>query len=169
MKNKEEWRDVTNYEGLYQVSNLGRVKSFPRPGNYGRNGIKISHNDKGYCWFCSSKNGKQKYLKIHRLVAMAFISNPNNYPQINQKIGINDDNQVENLEWCTHSQNIKHAFDTGLMRPKKGYLNGMAKITKEQVDLIRKLNFPQRKIANIVGLSQSTVGLVKRGLRWNNL
>lgn len=103
----EQWRDIPGYEGLYQVSSLGRVKSNKR--------IKSLRTDKrGYLtvWLC--KDSVQKNYKAHRLVALAFIPNPENKKTVNHIDGDKQNNCVENLEWATHSENIIHANKTGL-------------------------------------------------------
>lgn len=103
----EEWKDVPEYEGLYQVSNLGKIR---------RNGrAKTFRVDwRGYLtvWLC--KNSIQKNYKVHRLVAAAFIPNPENKRTVNHIDGNKQNNHVENLEWATHSENIIHANATGL-------------------------------------------------------
>ena len=100
----EEWRDIEGYEGLYQISNLGRVKSFPRPTTPG--GIlKINKRKDGYCSVMLCKNGKTKRFSVHRLVAQAFIPNPNNLPIINHKDENPSKNIVDNLEWCDYEYN----------------------------------------------------------------
>jgi hypothetical protein len=169
MKNKEEWRDVTGYEGLYQVSNLGRVKSFPCPGNYGRSGIRtpITHY-KGYKWLYLSKDKEKHNFKIHRLVAMAFIPNPNNYPQVNHKNGIKDDNYVENLEWCNNSQNIQHAYDTGLAQGK-GEKHFRSKFKDEDIKKIRNLKLSQSKIAKRYGVCKSTIQCILVRRTWKHI
>ena len=117
---EEIWRDIPNYEGLYQVSNLGRIKSLPKIINNGRSYGKIMvSNEKimkprydkdGYLRIGITKNKKQKIICVHRLVAFAFIPNPQNKKQINHINGIKDDNKLENLEWVTNSENQLHSI-----------------------------------------------------------
>lgn len=106
----ENWKDVPNYEGLYQVSDLGRIKS-----NYNNRILKPSYDRYGYARFSATKNKKQKTLRIHRLVGELFIVNSNNLPQLNHKDGIKTNNCKDNLEWSTDSDNKLHAYATGLM------------------------------------------------------
>lgn len=107
---KEEiWNNIEGYEGLYQVSNLGRVKSLPD--RYYRKEGKILTNKvtaKGYCHLQLSKNGVSKNYLVHRLTAEAFIPNPNNLPQVNHKDEDKTNNCVENLEWCDRKYNINY-------------------------------------------------------------
>lgn len=101
----EIWKDIEGYEGLYQVSNEGRVKSFWS----GKEKILKQHNCKGYLEVgLYKKEDKQKYKLIHRLVAETFIPNPNNLPQINHKDENKTNNSVDNLEWCSRSYNINY-------------------------------------------------------------
>lgn len=128
----EEWKDIAGYEGLYQVSNLGNVKSVARLHNTKHGGyiqgeriIKAKKTDRlkrnnhsgrtEYLQVGLCSNGKTKMFLLHRLVALAFIPNPLNKPCVNHKNGNGFDNKVENLEWVTNSENINHAWRTGLM------------------------------------------------------
>lgn len=100
----EIWRDIPNYEGLYQISNLGRVKSL----NFNKTKIRKTQSKKRYITVNLSKDGKTKYYLVHRLVAEAFIPNPNNYPCVNHKDENPSNNHVDNLEWCTHEYNMSY-------------------------------------------------------------
>lgn len=113
---EEIWKDIKGYEGKYQVSNMGRVKSVERirKGKSGSNVyvpeklLKCKNDKDGYkeCALCSGTHKKQKSYRVHRLVAEAFLPNPNNYPIINHRNEIKSDNRVENLEWCTNRYNM---------------------------------------------------------------
>lgn len=106
---EEEWRDVAGYEGLYQISNFGRVKSLPRNGATNKPKILRPNIKKtGYIHYVLRKNNAPKTFSAHRLVANAFISNPNNLPQVNHINGDKANNSVDNLEWCTQLENIRH-------------------------------------------------------------
>lgn len=115
----EVWKPIKDYEGLYEVSNLGNVRSLPRNNTKGKI-LKQSKQTQGYKFVYLCKNGKNKKYTVHRLVAEAFIPNPNNYPNVNHKIPVNKEvciNSVDNLEWCTQSHNIKEAFRIGTAKP----------------------------------------------------
>lgn len=108
-KKIEEWKRISGYEDIYEVSSFGRVRNVLRNNNI----LKGGSYPNLYNFVCLSKNKIKANLMIHRLVAIAFIPNPNNKPQVNHKDGNKRNNNVSNLEWVTCSENLKHAVDIG--------------------------------------------------------
>lgn len=108
---EEIWKDIDGFEGLYQVSNFGNVMSL----NYGNRGyakkLTPKCNNSGRLWVELLKGGKRKCMLVHRLVALAFIPNPNNFPQINHKDENPKNNFAFNLEWCTQSYNNHYSIE----------------------------------------------------------
>lgn len=108
---KEVWKPIKGYEGIYAVSDLGRVKSLPRNGTIRQERVlRGNFKRSGYVNIVLQKNGKPRTFRLHRLVARAFIPNPENKPQVNHKNGNKRDNRATNLEWVTSSENLKHKF-----------------------------------------------------------
>lgn len=105
METQEIWKEIFGYEDYYSVSNLGNVKRIKSKKN-----LVIKYKKNGYAFVCFSKKGKIKYYHVHRLVAQAFIDNPENKPQVNHINGIKSDNNVRNLEWVTSSENAIHSY-----------------------------------------------------------
>lgn len=115
---EEIWKDVVGYEGYYQVSNLGRIKSLERRINssVGTRVVKPQYkkyfiNDKGYYTVNLSLKGKNKTISVHRIVSKAFIPNPENKPAVNHKDMNKLNNSLENLEWVTYQENTNHALE----------------------------------------------------------
>lgn len=139
---EEIWKDIEGYEGLYQVSNLGRVKSLER---YKENHTKLQKirekikrlriHTAGYLVADLYKENESKTFFVHRLVAQAFISNENNLPQVNHIDGNKENNRVENLEWCTNQENQKHAYKIGLHKTRnmEKSILAMTKVTSKKV------------------------------------
>ena len=113
----EIWKPIAGYELLYEVSNLGRVKSLKRNTTVG--GIMKLQINRGYVQVSLCKQGRHCTKKLHRLVAEAFLPNPYAKPEVNHKDGNKKNNRVSNLEWSTGSENINHAFSTGLNKAGK--------------------------------------------------
>lgn len=133
---EEIWRDIEGWEGRYQVSNLTRVRSLLNSNLQPREEplIKAQVNDSsGYKMCAFYYDGRMKMVKVHRLVAQAFIPNPENKPQVNHIDGDKHNNLPSNLEWCTGQENMDHAHETGLMHPPKGEDSGMAIWTEQEV------------------------------------
>ena len=131
----EEWRDIEGYEGLYRVSNLGRVKSLrDNHGNYREKILSLKPNKQGYVEIVLYKNKEKEYFLVHRLVAEAFIPNPNNLPEVNHKIDDfehRSDNRVENLEWCTRDYNCNYGSrNKKVSESKKGNKHPRARKVK---------------------------------------
>lgn len=124
---EEIWKPIKGYEGLYEVSNLGRVKSLPKRAGFSvrKEFIKSIFSDKEGYLKVDLCNGRGKQMYVHRLVADAFIPNCDNKPMVNHIDGNKQNNSVENLEWCTCQENTIHAFNLGLRSGMKGEKNPM--------------------------------------------
>jgi hypothetical protein len=161
---KEIWKDIEEYEGLYQISSLGRIKSVRRYINtrwYGGE-IKKSRINR-YHMIILYKEGKSKTFYIHRLVAQTFIEKSN--LQVNHKDGNKLNNSVDNLEWVTPLENIKHSWEYGLAKKKFGSNNNNFKITNKIIKEINKLKgiYTQPKLAEMFNISLSQVGAIHQG------
>ena len=116
---QEIWKDVVGYEGLYQVSNLGRIRSLAKINKNKEKLIKQAIQNNGYVHVCLCKNKATKIKTVHRIVALAFIPNTLNKPEINHKDGNKQNNCVDNLEWVTRKENVNHAFANNLISKEK--------------------------------------------------
>ena len=115
----EIWKPINNYEEIYEVSNTGSIRSLERRGNWKAHIMSLINSTDGYIRVTLCKNSKAKMYLVHRLVAEHFIPNPGNKPCINHKDGNKQNNKVDNLEWCTYSENELHAMNTGLVNKNK--------------------------------------------------
>lgn len=152
----EEWRSIAGFEGYYEVSNHGLIRSVggtkikKNGSHFNRAGQIIAQRvaDHGYVVVMFRKMGKSYLRYVHRLLAQAFIPNPENKGDINHKDGNKANNLIENLEWATRSENIKHSYDS-LGHPKvsfAGELSAMAKLNNEAVRRIRRVLIPRHPI-----------------------
>lgn len=141
----EIWKDIPNFIGLYQISNFGRIRSVKKNKSQKmaffikERILKQMLAPQGYYKVDLYKNHKRNSKYVHRLLMESFIDNPENKPQINHINGIKTDNRIENLEWCTRSNNIKHAWTTklNLGYKKDGELNPNASLTNFMAKNIR--------------------------------
>jgi len=150
-KNTQNFVPVKGYPN-YSISDYGMLKTEDRWVENRHNIVKGKIKAKwictrGYVHYGLCIDGKQKRIMAHRLVAVAFIPNPNNYPEVNHINGIKDDNYKGNLEWCTHRMNTDHAMKMGLN--PKGSKNGFSKMTEELVFEMRKVHKSGVSIAEI--------------------
>ena len=147
--------DIKGYENLYAVTKNGDIWSYPKTNKYTRH---LKGNflkkvlDNGYLYVSLHKNGKQKKISVHKLVAQSYLLNPNNLPQVNHKNGIKTDNRAENLEWVTAKQNTQHAWD-----------NGLIKVT-EKMRNIAKLKIQKWNLSEQAKVHHSKAGLINRKL-----
>ncbi|MEO0849205.1 MAG: NUMOD4 domain-containing protein [Cyanobacteria bacterium J06648_1] len=181
----EVFADIRGYEGYYQVSNYGKVRSLDRviKEKTGKTQtlkgrvLKLRINPGGYYYIGLGKNGTKATFAIHQLVAQVFLDNPENKPIVNHIDGKKLNNSVANLEWATYSENLKHAYKTGLRQAVQieavGSKNYKRKLKPEQVIEIKRLlatgNLTHKEIAIRFSVARSTITEIKSGKRWNHL
>jgi hypothetical protein len=183
---REIWRDISGYEGSYQVSNFGRVKSLFRSKiitsikrtcliHYKGKIKNLTPDTKGYVRVrLSDGRYNQKTFKVHRLVALAFISNPFKKSDINHKDCNKVNNHVKNLEWCTKIENIKHARQHGRFQRPKCENNHNAKLSNKQVKSIKKYLEKNKwglvtQLAKQYHVSRNTISDIKHNRSWITL
>lgn len=169
---KTKWKPIPEFIDFYEVSDTGKVRSLPRNGTIKK--AKILKPDinitTGYHQVKLCKNGFKKVYKIHRLVAKTFIENPNNKPEVNHKDGKKGNNRVDNLEWCTKSENSIHAVKNHLTNPQTGERCSWSKLTQKQVEEIRKkykpFEYSLYKLAKEYGVTHMTIYAIILGKSW---
>lgn len=179
----EIWKPVIGYEGLYEVSNFGRVKSLDRVQVRSNGKVICEHHIKGqilkpamtgklprrYPTVCICGKGH----KVHRLVAEAFIPNPNNLPQVNHIDGNKENNRIDNLEWCDNRHNVLHAIETGLF--PCGEQSSSSKLTASQVLEIRTIckkgdsEFGIKPLARKYGVAPRTIASIIEERKWKHI
>lgn len=169
----EKWKTIHGYPH-YQISNLGRIRTFYVTGGRGKTSkipsVKaISFNSSGYALVSLSQKNKRKTFLVHRLVAKTFISNRENKKEVNHLSGNKTDNSVKNLGWCSSSENANHAYLTGLKVAPKGKNHWKAILTELQVREIRLMEKSQKEIARIFGVSQSHISDIIRMKKWKHI
>lgn len=160
----EIWKTIQDYGGLYQVSNTGKVRDL-------KNHIKsVYKNNKGYVCLSLYYNGKTYHPTIHRLVAKAFIPNPNNYEQVNHKDCNKENNSVENLEWCNQRYNYNEGMRT--FQYSKNEEHYFAKLKNSDIPIIYelyKLGFTRATVAKIFSINPSSLEAIEKGISYREL
>lgn len=159
----EEWKPIPGYEGIYEVSNMGRIKSFPKPSN-GRKIIILKNIVccYGYYHVNLHKEGISTRKRIHRIVGLSFLENPLNLPEVNHKKGKKWDNRAGELEWSTQQDNITHAIETGL---SKVYGEDSCKslLTNEQAIEIFNSEKPSKELSKKYGVDSNVINCIRSG------
>jgi len=165
---KEQWKEIENYED-YMISDQGRVFSYKRS-------IFLKPGDSstgGYLFVILSKNGVRKHHRIHRLVALAFIPNPENKRTVNHIDGCKINNHVSNLEWNTVKENTQHSFDNGLQKAIKGSKHVNSKLSEKEVLEIRRLyktgDYTLKYLAKMFGVCFQLISLIVNRKNWKHI
>ena len=158
----EIWMPVKNHETYCKISNYGNVRSI-RTGKL----RKLQKHSDGYYCLIFYINNKSHIKYLHRLIAETFIPNPNNLPEVNHIDGNKLNNSIDNLEWCTHRQNIIHAYKNQLINHSYGIT---AKLNKNDVNEIRKLypSHTQLELSKIFNISKSQIQRIVNNKSWKN-
>jgi len=177
----EIWKSVKGYEGLYEVSNFGRMKSLSKKVRNGANSYCVRKeiiltgtiSNKGYVKVILVKDGQKQQYSVHRIVMMMFVPNPNNMPQVNHLDTNKQNNAVSNLEWCDGSRNMKHACKNGLRDFLKGETHPTAKLSTKEVLEIRRIwdtNMVKiHEIAEIFNITYANAQSIVKRHSWKHI
>lgn len=182
---EEIWKDIPGYEGLYQASTLGNIRSLPKSDirhtkratsvwNVSGKILKGRVGRHGYLIVAIYKNQTRCDISIHRLICLTFLDNPEQKPYVNHKNCIKYDNRLENLEWCTQKENIAHAWANGKMKTCKGKFLGTksvhSKLTEDQVVEMRTLyasgGYTHKYFADKYNMSRRHIGDIINKICW---
>ena len=163
----EIWRDAVDYEGLYKVSNFGRVKSFRH--KYPKI-LRANEQSKGYMQVRLHRNGKTKNFGVHILVAQAFIDNPENKREVDHRNGDKTNNCVWNLDWVTRKENAARAYKLGLIKVYRGTQSHYAKLNAKEIVYIRENSdgLNSRELAKKFNVSRATINRIKAGVTYKD-
>lgn len=166
----ELWKDIKGYEGLYQVSTKGNVRSLNWRNHGFVKNLYLKKQNRGYLQVELAKNGKTKMFMVHRLVAEAFLKNPEDYPCVNHLNEEKQDNRVENLEWCSASTNVKYSLEKHRDRvTNRRYHTSHCRLTKPILQIkdgtvVRRWD-NSRQIFKETGMSDWSISECCRGNR----
>lgn len=175
----EVWRAIPGYEGLYEASTEGRIRSLDRLIT-GKNGVtkrfsgrvlKPVKQNAGYLALGLSKDGIVTTTLVHRIIATTFIENPGNLPEVNHKDGVKDNNALTNLEWMSRVRNIRHAMGMGLIQGL-GENNPAAKLSDSDARAIKELSrycLHPKELAAVFGVKPSTITDIQLERSWQHI
>jgi hypothetical protein len=170
IQSSEVWKNIIGYEGYYQVSSFGNVKSLGNKFTRKERFLKLSPQSKGYLTVVLQKNATRKMMLVHRLVAEHFISNTEYKPQVNHINGDKTDNVIENLEWVSHRENLDHAIKNNLTL--KGEENRNSKLKDIDVVKIHSLlqkGVTTKELSESYNVSYSTIDGIRTNRYWKHL
>ena len=156
---------IPEIKDLYMINDKGEIFS----DNSGRMKTRYRAGSNYRIINFMTQEGKKRTFRVHRLVAMAFLPNPQNKQEVNHIDGNKENNSLENLEWATRQENAQHAVDTGLIKPRKGEDCSFSILTREQVEevfALREKGLLQREIAEIMNCTPSNISYILRGKTW---
>jgi hypothetical protein len=164
---EEIYKDVIGFEGLYMVSNFGNVKN-------SRGKMLKGCSKKGYIYVHLSKNATYYNYRLNRIVAKAFLPNPNNFTDVNHKDGNKSNNTLDNLEWISHQDNMKHAYANGLLggfitSGERPNVKLNEEIVKEIKILLKEGNLSQYKIAKKFNVHRGAISSIAYGHSWKDI
>lgn len=176
---EEIWKPIPGYEGYYEASSLGEIRSVDRVKMlFGVNPVEMKgrtlrqkiNKSTGYRMVILGVDGRRDTKTVHRLVAKTWIPNPCSFGDVNHKDGNKNNNSCKNLEWCTRAKNIQHAYGTGLNVSRKGAEVWTNKLTEGQVREIYHANWgTHREIAEKYGVQKPCVWSIKNRRIWRHL
>jgi hypothetical protein len=179
MSAQEDWRPISGYLGQYEVSNFGNVRSAPKLVSHWRGGTRLRAGRilkgrvaRGYLMVTLYNGaGESEQIAVHRLVASTFLANPLQKKQVNHKDGNKKNNNVENLEWATPSENVTHAFRTGLRNSKGENCTNAALSTSDVIEIRRRLSAGEtcRRIADDYPVTDRAISRIKRRVVWSHI
>ena len=175
----EIWKTIDGFNGWYDISNFGKIRSWRN--NTNTRGVRktpriLKHSSvRGYMIATLFKNKERYKIATHRLVAQAFIPNTDDKPHINHKDGVRYNNHISNLEWCTRSENMRHAHDNNMVNVQRGEDRPMAKLTENDVKEIRQIAkgrgrfYNPKELAEKYGVHYRHISRVVKGTRWGHV
>lgn len=164
---KEIWKEIEGYNGHYQVSNHGRIKSFKRNAN--GDILKTPANNRGYSQAYLCLPGIEKSYNAHVIVAKTFLANPHSKPCVNHIDGNKRNNHINNLEWVTHKENTAHAFATGLNKANYG-ARKLTELSVKEIRYLHRYNAKSMKeLSKIYGVTTQTIWKIIERLSWKHI